>query len=293
MYGYVRPVKGELKISEFERFRAVYCGLCHELARRYGPACRFLVNYDFTFLAMLLADEAAASTCKKRCIAHPVQRVECLSSCQSLEMAADQTVILAYWKLRDGIEDKRFFGALGSRCACLAIQRAYKKAAARQPGFARAARENLEALRRLENERCRSIDEPADRFALILQAVADGVQDEARARALGQLCYHLGRVIYILDAVDDLAEDEKTGNYNPLRYRFHLIEGKLSTEDEQTLRLSMQMSHNAISAAYALLGESPYGGIIENTIYLGLPAATQAVFTGTWKKSGKLHRERS
>ena len=38
MYGYVRPVKGELKISEFERFRGVYCGLCHELARRYGSA---------------------------------------------------------------------------------------------------------------------------------------------------------------------------------------------------------------------------------------------------------------
>ncbi|MFT9057020.1 MAG: DUF5685 family protein, partial [Ethanoligenens sp.] len=29
MFGYVKPFKPELKIREFEAYRAVYCGMCH------------------------------------------------------------------------------------------------------------------------------------------------------------------------------------------------------------------------------------------------------------------------
>ena len=44
MFGYVRPDAPELKIREFERFRACYCGLCHEMSRKYGTAARFILN---------------------------------------------------------------------------------------------------------------------------------------------------------------------------------------------------------------------------------------------------------
>ena len=36
MYGYVRPCKPELRIKEWERYQAAYCGLCHTLKKRYG-----------------------------------------------------------------------------------------------------------------------------------------------------------------------------------------------------------------------------------------------------------------
>ena len=36
MFGYVRPLKSELKIREFGQFEAAYCGLCHTLGREYG-----------------------------------------------------------------------------------------------------------------------------------------------------------------------------------------------------------------------------------------------------------------
>ena len=49
MYGYVRPDKGELRVREYELFRAVYCGLCQALRERYGFLSRFAVNYDMTF----------------------------------------------------------------------------------------------------------------------------------------------------------------------------------------------------------------------------------------------------
>ena len=292
MYGYVRPVKGELKVREYELFRGVYCGLCHELARRYGFLSRFLVNYDFTFLAMLLADGTGQQTCPRRCPVHPLRPVRCLGSCSSLSTAADMTVVLGWWKIADSAADTAGAKALGWNLAKFALRRAYKKAAARQSAFAQAVEDNLARLHRLEAERCPSVDETADTFALILRSVAEGEPDRDRRRVLEELLYHLGRIVYILDAADDLAEDTRSGAYNPLRYRFDAGEGKLLAEDEHTLRAGLQLSHNALAGAFALLGENDYSGILSNTVYLGLPAAAQAVFAGTWNKPATLHRER-
>lgn len=48
MFGYVLPSRDRLDERERERFRAVYCGLCHTLRERYGFAASLLLNYDFT-----------------------------------------------------------------------------------------------------------------------------------------------------------------------------------------------------------------------------------------------------
>ena len=40
MYGYVRPHIPELKVGEYERYRAVYCGLCRSMGRLTGQASR-------------------------------------------------------------------------------------------------------------------------------------------------------------------------------------------------------------------------------------------------------------
>ena len=292
MYGYVRPVKGELKVSELERYRGVYCGLCHELARRYGFLSRFLVNYDFTFLAMLLSGPEAPETCSRRCAAHPLRSEPCLCATESLSAAADMTVVLGWWKLADGAQDKKPPARWGYKLACAVLRRAYKKAAARQSAFAAAAETQLRQLQDLERENCPSLDAAADKFASILRAVGEGQPSEARRRIVGELLYHLGRIIYILDAADDLADDIRTDSYNPLRLRFAPADGKLTEEDERTLRAGLQLSHNALAGAYALLADNPYSGILSNIIYLGLPAATQAVFAGTWNSAPKYHRER-
>lgn len=293
MYGYVRPDKGELKVSEYERFRGVYCGLCHELKARYGPVCRFLVNYDFTFLAMLLAGAKPSGETMRRCPYHPLRKTACPCHSENLAAAADCTVVLAWWKLKDGIADSGFFKAFAYRVACGALCRSYRRAAERIPAFAESVERNLGELSALESENCTSIDAAADKFALILRSAADTAADETTARILRQLLYHLGRIVYILDAVDDLAEDVRSGGYNPLKFRFALREDKLLPEDEAILRESLQMSHDCLCSAFVLLNNNPYSAILENTIYFGLPKVTQSVFAGTWKASANKKRERS
>ena len=58
MFGYVRPVRPELKCKDFDLYRATYCGLCRCLRRRFGLIAPMLLNFDFTFLALLLWQNA-------------------------------------------------------------------------------------------------------------------------------------------------------------------------------------------------------------------------------------------
>ena len=117
MYGYVRPDKGELKVREYEAFRAAYCGLCHSLKKQCGLAARFLVSYDLTFLSILLHGSDGCRSERKRCIASPLRRRTCVSCAPAQDEAADYGVILACWQLRDSVADEGFFRGLPARAA--------------------------------------------------------------------------------------------------------------------------------------------------------------------------------
>lgn len=71
MFGYVRAVTAVLPPEEQARYRAVYCGLCKTLGERYGKAAQLTLNYDFVFLALLLAppegEEKTALVSLSRC----------------------------------------------------------------------------------------------------------------------------------------------------------------------------------------------------------------------------------
>jgi hypothetical protein len=41
MFGYVRPYRDELKVKDYELYRAVYCGLCHSLKSAAAPRGAF------------------------------------------------------------------------------------------------------------------------------------------------------------------------------------------------------------------------------------------------------------
>ena len=109
MFGYVLPSRDRLDERERERFRAVYCGLCHTLRERYGFAASLLLNYDFTLLAILLSSGDEESCTVRRCAVHPCKGCRAQTSTPALEAAADRTVILSWWQLRDHIADHGFW----------------------------------------------------------------------------------------------------------------------------------------------------------------------------------------
>ena len=221
MFGYVRPVREELKCRDFDLYKATYCGLCGAMRRRYGWLAPMFLNYDFTFLALLLSEpEKRFTPCRGRCHANPLLKKSMCQTSPALETAADESVVLTWWQLRDKARDSGLWKGLPARTLALLLKPAYRKAARRRPEFDRCVRESLEKLSALEAERCSSMDRAADTFAVLLQGAAPASGEEIRDRALQQLLYHLGRWIYLIDAQDDLEEDRASGNYNAVAARF-------------------------------------------------------------------------
>ena len=287
MFGYVRPSFPKLTKEQQELFGAAYCGLCRELHRRYGTAAQFILNYDLTFLAIVLADPAAPELSRGRCVLHPLRgRVYCPGS-ESLELAADCSVILTYWQLQDAVDDRSGGKKIPYQSAKAALRGAYRKARALRPAFDASTRELLGELRLLEQEQCPSMDRAADTFARLLQGIACEIEDSVKKRVLEQFLYHLGRWIYLVDAADDLEKDLKSGNYNPLACRFSLKEGKLEGEAREMLVLSLDKSIQMMSAAYELWDFGEWSPIIQSTVYEGLFCVGNAVLEGTFHASGR------
>jgi len=285
MFGYVLPLRDELKVREMRQFQAAYCGLCGALSRHYGFAARFILNYDFTFLAMLLScREAEPSYGVCRCPAHPFRKRRCCKETAAFADAAGYSVILAWWKLQDAIRDNGFFRTLPARLGAFFLGAAYHRAAAAYPKYAEACKAQLDRLQALEAADGDGLDLTADTFACILKAAAENGQGEDK-RILEQLLYHVGRWIYILDACDDLEADFKTAAYNPLKGRFGLVEGVLSPEDKTWLQTTLAHSANLAASAYALLPARAWDGILQNILYLGLPGATRLVLEGKWRRA--------
>ena len=280
MFGYVRPCRPEMKCRDFDLYRATYCGLCRCLRENYGMIAPMLLNFDFTFLALLLWEpEEEFHPCKGRCHANLLIKKEMCPDSPALKQAAAESMILAYWKLRDSVEDDGFWGGMPARALSVLLRRAYKKAARDCPAFDEKVRTSLKELSKLEKSGCTSLDRTADSFATLLQAAAPG--SGTNSRVLTQLFYHLGRWIYLVDARDDLAEDREKGEYNPVAARFG-PEGN----DEQ-LKLTMNHSLELAAAAFQLGDFGVRTPVIENILYLGLPLVQRAVFEGSWAQIKK------
>jgi len=280
MFGYVRPYRPELKCKDFDLYNATYCGLCQCLRKRYGFLSTMFLSYDLTFLALLLWEpEKEFRPCSGRCHAKFwVKKAICPSN-PALEHTADVSVILTYWKLRDGIHDER---RLKKACASLLaffVKYAYQKAAKKKPEFDSSVRQYLARLSSLEEENCPSIDRTADAFACILRDAAKGFGQSSRI--LEQILYHVGRWIYLIDAKDDFASDKLAGKYNPILLRY----GNEGNDPE--LKDTMIHSLELASAALQLGDFGCRMPILENILYMGLPLIQAAVFDGSWSQIKK------
>ena len=287
MFGYVRPPLQDLPQEETERFRRMYCGLCHTLGRRYGTAARFILNYDFTYLAILLSEAQEPPAHEKRCIRHPVHPRTFLEENEAMALAADESVILAYWQLRDGVADHDWLHGLKYRSLSAVLEPAYRKAAQLRPDFDRTVCRQLKILSQLEAENCGSIDRSADAFAQLLAGAAGEVGDPIRRRVLEQLLYHLGRWVYLVDAADDLKKDAQSGDYNPVALRYELKDGAWTPESRSEFAATLDHSIHMMATAFELWNFGVWTPLLETTLYTGLFRVGKAVLDGSFRAKGR------
>ncbi len=104
--------------------------------------------------------------------------------------------------------------------------------------------------------------------------------DEISQRTTEQILYHLGRWIYLIDAWDDLEDDLKERQYNPIAARFSLRE--VPEQDRPAAKEQMERtichSENLAISAFHLGEFGYYAPVLENILCAGLQSKTACVF---------------
>lgn len=288
MFGYIKPLTSELRVKDYETYKAVYCGLCRQMSRSFGPLARFNLSYDFTLLAMvgMEFEDEMPSYSAASCPARPFKKCTAAEESPALRRAADCAAVLLYYKLLDNLEDKGFKNRLAARLLLPFAKRARKKAMLSCPQAEQAARTLHEKQREAEASGTDSFDRAAEPTAEALSAIAAlFANSEENSRILEHFGYMLGRYIYLCDALDDVYDDFAKQNYNPIIARAAV---ECPTESERSaaiekLREQLKFSVNATAAqaasTYSLAAAPKFGAITENILCLGLAAVAEEIYS--------------
>lgn len=292
MLGYIVPQKPELKVREYELYGGYYCGICRSVARRYGQLPRLVLSYDAVFLALVLASVSPEKEMVKefRCGTHPTKKRRTVEGEAAVDYAADMMLLLAYYKVLDDCRDE---GSLKAAAEKVFLHRFFKKLMKRHKEKGIIVNGRLQELSLLEEERCASLDQAAEPFAKLLEEIFawEGTEDFAeREEALRRTGYHLGKWIYLIDAYDDIAEDLKTGSYNPLVYRFEYDSAAGESAEAFRERIRERVEFNLLrylaelAEAWKALAPEKNRELIDNIIYFGLLQKTEQVLGKSTEK---------
>ncbi len=292
LFGYVSVLKDELKIREYHIYRSYYCGLCKTLGKQFSQVVRLGLNYDFAFLALTMGalSDTPAGVVQEHCIIHPISRRPISQDEKALSYAAYMSIMVTYFKL---IDDRRDLGSLKSMLALMFYKSQLRKCKKKYQRQYTLIETQLKELNRLEKEGCTDIDLVADCFAQILGCLfvpEDLDLDEKASRALHVFGYQLGRFIYIIDAFQDIREDAKHHNYNPIL----LKERKPGEEVDalcQRIRekylFTLSLTLDAVAKSFELIPFQKHRPIIENVVYLGLRGVLDKVMMGKSPSKGE------
>lgn len=276
MFGYIKPCKPQMRVCEYETYKAVYCGLCKQLGRKYGPFSRLTLSFDFTFLALLnlsLAPEDKDQFSPGRCMLNPVKKIPCLKDCEPLKFSSGVAMMMFYYKALDNYNDGGFKEKTLSALCLPFARHAFHKAAEQYPRAAQIIYEAISKQSLIEQEQCDSVDRACEPTALVLSGLCGLLsEDTNQQRILERFGYFLGRYVYMADALDDLEEDVKRNSYNAFLLREHLS----SPTPEQFAAIreqakgSLFLTIGELIKTYELLELHTYQPILDNIIHLGL-----------------------
>lgn len=287
MFGYVRPCVPELKVRDNELYRATYCGLCRTMGKTTGCLSKMTLNYDFVFLALLqmavLGDEVKVKM--RRCMVHPFKRRPMIEPNDALKYSAKTSVILTRLKLKDNISDSHGLARIKAKIAgCVSIF--LKKTDKNLSELESKVWASINELTEYERENVDSIDKVANTFGELLGTLASYNLNGGDKRIVYEIGYHLGKLIYVLDAVDDLKSDIKTGSFNVIKNAFG---NELTEGDKNILKCAMTCELEKMSRGVELLDFSKCTDIeriIKNVTYIGLTDEIERVLSND-KKSKK------
>lgn len=263
MFGYVMVYKDELKVKDYNTYKAFYCGLCRSLQKTYGFFGQSTLTYDMTFFVILMTSlyEPVTDYGTGRCMVHPIKKQHQWQNEMS-RYAADMNVLLAYYHFKDDWEDdKNILGFMGKA----AFERRVRKLRKAYPRQSQVVSEKLKQLKELESASEMGIDRVSGVFGEIMGELFV-YQEDQWSSTLRTFGLNLGKFVYLMDAYDDLQQDIKNGNYNPLKAIYmERVDSYESTVNDMLLMLMAEATE-----AFEKLPCVTYVDILRNILYVGV-----------------------
>lgn len=214
MFGYIRPDKASLKDEERQIYISYYCGICRRLRAISGIRGQLLLNYDITFMALLLSGlyEPDEKNDLLRCNINPLLKRRMTDS-PIIDYAASMNILLSYHSLMDKYIDD---GSRKSLKLAESIRASAGAVMSRYPRQAAAVNNYIKNQREAEERGEKGISAVSSLTGIMLGEILCLNDNDYWNDSLKSMGYSLGKFIYVMDAYDDLISDMKSGNYNVL-----------------------------------------------------------------------------
>lgn len=212
MFGYVEINKLELKVKDYNRYHAYYCGLCRSLKSKYGFSGQITLTYDMTFLIILLTGLYELKPKKEihSCVMHPGSKHITLSN-EITDYGADMNFLLSYYNLMDDWADEHKILPLS---LAKLMQVKCKKVEEKYPRQAKTIKKYMKKLSISERRKEDNLDKVAG-FTGNLVGELFIWKEDIWSNILHNMGFYLGKFIYLMDAYVDKEKDIKKSNYNP------------------------------------------------------------------------------
>ena len=283
MFGYVRTDKGELKVREYELYRGLYCSLCKALSKRYGVFSRFILSYDMTFLILVRLCEKGISPSFKsgRCPFNPAKKCNyCTNAEEEYDFVCAAAILMFYYKVKDNIKDSSLFKKILFYLLLPFAALKRKKAKKLFPSLDGLIFESMKKQSETEEEKNSSTDEAAHFSAEALGKIFS-FGFSKKTNELYRFGYFVGRWVYLIDALDDIESDIKSGSFNVFVNKYSLKTKDLPAEATHEIRSTLNQSSAEAIKAFKSTDCSLLGEIIENILFGGMNRMTENVLKGT------------
>ncbi len=278
MFGYILPDKPNMYVKDYTLYRAHYCGLCKSTKKYYGNLMRFSVNYDTTFIDIMLRGLSGKKAVigEGVCILNPLQKKPYVVQDEISERTTHLNVLLADFKARDDIADAP---SAKKRLVKLFLSRKVSRARAALSAVASILDDAYIAQQEIERVRSDSFDRAADPFAVAIAKIFETLLGEKYTENIGIIAYNLAKFVYVMDAVDDFESDIKSGQYNVFGQMYPDKRSKRELLDEAEPELEQLLNGiiASIKEAYENVSITVNEGVVTNTLWYGLRARARAV----------------
>lgn len=280
MFGYITINKAELKLREFDLYQAYYCGLCKELKKRYGRIGQATLTYDMTFLLLLFTGlyEPKEIINRCRCMIHPIHRHPVQIN-EFTSYVADMNIVLSYYKCEDDWVDEH---NIKKQAVRQLLKKSFQTIWENYPKKLSVIQQSLAQISDYEKKGETNLDLLSGCFGTLMAEIFVCRNDEWE-EILRDVGYYLGKFVYLLDAYEDIEQDQKKGLFNPLLSLFH------TPNFEPFCQTMLTMMMAECSRRFEQLPILNHAEILRNILYSGVWQKYEAV---KQKRSLQLQQEK-